>query len=185
MVDSVDRGGPDHARLGGIGRAERLTEGASATAIASGGSRLLRQQIVWSVLALAAMAGAAAMDYRWFVRSAAVLFGLVAAALVAVYAFPAVNGAHRWIRLSGIGVQPSEFAKIAFILALAGYLAFRDLATGFGSLLWPLTMAALCMLLILKEPDLGTSLVFLPVLLAMLFAGGARSAIWCGWWRPG
>jgi cell division protein FtsW (lipid II flippase) len=51
----------------------------------------------------------------------------------------------------------------------------RNLAAGFASaVLWPLAMATLPMLLILKQPDLGTSLVFLPVLFAMLFAAGAR-----------
>ena len=157
-----------------LGRAEQLTEGPSIASLTSGGGRLLRQQIVWSVLALLVMAAAAMIDYRRFARAAPLLFGVVLVALVAVYLFPAVNGAHRWIRLGGLGVQPSEFAKIAFILALAGYLAHRELNGSFTALLWPLAMAALLMLLILKEPDLGTSLVFLPVLLAMLFASGVR-----------
>lgn len=157
-----------------LGRAEQVTEGPAIHSIASGGSRLLRQQIVWSVLALGAMAGVAVVDYRRFARAAPLLFATVVAALVAVYAFPTVNGAHRWIRLGGIGMQPSEFAKVAFILALAGYLAHRDLTTGFTSLLWPLALAVLPVVLILKEPDLGTSLIFLPVLLAVLFAAGAR-----------
>ncbi len=160
--------------LGGAGRAERLSEGPAINSFANGGSRLLRQQIVWSVLAMGAMFAVATVNYRRFAAAAPFIFAAVVVLLVTVYAFPTVNGAHRWIRLGGIGMQPSEFAKIAFILALASYLAHRDLAAGFTASLSPLAMAAAPVLLILREPDLGTSLVFVPVLLAMLFAAGAR-----------
>jgi cell division protein FtsW (lipid II flippase) len=71
-------------------------------------------------------------------------------------------------------VQPSEFAKIGFVLALARYLMYRESYRHLLGLLAPLALALLPMLLILKEPDLGTSLVFLPVLFAMLFAAGAK-----------
>ena len=155
-------------------RAEQLADGAAASSLLAGGGRLMRQQIVWSVAALCVMALGALVDYRRIARSAPLLYLAVVVALVAVYAFPMVNGAHRWIRIAGIGVQPSEFAKVIFIIALASYLAHRNIAANFTAVLAPLAMAGVPMLLILKEPDLGTSLVFLPVLFAMLFAAGAR-----------
>ena len=103
------------------------------------------------------------------------LYAATLLALVAVYSFPTINGAHRWIRLFGFGIQPSEFAKVVFILSLARLLMYYPRASGFaGSVLWPLALTVVPLLLILKEPDLGTSLTFLPVLFAMLFAAGTR-----------
>jgi cell division protein FtsW (lipid II flippase) len=71
-------------------------------------------------------------------------------------------------------LQPSEFAKLAFVLALARYLMFRENYRRFRGLLAPLAIALVPSLLILKEPDLGTAVIFVPVALAMLLAAGAR-----------
>jgi rod shape determining protein RodA len=155
-----------------LARSEVLTGQQEAGSAAAG--RLLRQQIVWSLLAAAACTAVAIADYQAVTRNAHFFFAAVVLALAAVYLFPAVNGAHRWLRLGGIGIQPSEFAKVAFICAAAAYLAHRDIDRGFMNTLAPLGMAALISLLVMKEPDLGTSLVFVPVLFAMLFAAGAR-----------
>ncbi len=76
--------------------------------------------------------------------------------------------------MAGFGFQPAEFAKLALALMLARHLMYRDTSAGFRSLLAPLTLTLAPLWLILKEPDLGTSLVFVPVLLAMLYAAGAR-----------
>ncbi len=84
--------------------------------------------------------------------------------LAAVYFFPPINRAHRWIRLGPIGLQPSELAKVAFVLALARYLMYRENYRRLRGLLAPLALTLVPVLLILKEPDLGTALVFLPVL---------------------
>ncbi len=94
--------------------------------------------------------------------------------LAAVYAFPPVNGAQRWIRWGLLGIQPSEFAKPAFVLALARYLMHRDSYRRLAGLAVPLVLVFVPMLLVLKEPDLGTALVFVPVLFVMLFAAGAH-----------
>jgi cell division protein FtsW (lipid II flippase) len=139
-------------------------------------NHLVGQQIVWSVIGLAATIAVALVDYRRLSRHAGPAYAGIMIALLAAYAFPAVNGAHRWIRIGGIGIQPSEFAKLVFIVALARYLIHRDVAASFLSgVLCPLAMAIAPMLLILKEPDLGTSLVVLPVLYAVLWAAGARA----------
>lgn len=151
--------------IAALGRSEQITESAG---------RLLPQQIVWIILGTALATAIVALGYRRIGRLSALIYSGVIIALAAVYVFPAVNGAHRWIRFGGIGVQPSEFAKVAYILALARYAMHRDLAAGFTTLLFPLLLATVPMLLILREPDLGTSLVFLPVMFAMLLAAGAR-----------
>lgn len=141
----------------------------------SGGSgRVLRHQMVWSALAAVAMLAVTLPSYRVLCRWTYLIFAVSLVLLVLVYFFPAINGARRWIRLGPIGFQPSEFAKIAFVLALSRYLMYRDNYRRFMGLLPPLGIAVLPVLLILREPDLGTALVFLPVLFLMLFVAGAR-----------
>src|SRR5215471_15853623 len=90
--------------------------------IVGAANHLLRQQIVWSVTGLSTMFAVAMADYRRLARYAGLAYAGITIALLAAYAFPAVNGAHRWIRIGAIGVQPSEFAKLVFIVALARYL---------------------------------------------------------------
>lgn len=79
----------------------------------------------------------------------------------------------RWFRLGWINFQPSEFAKIAFIFALARYLSYTK--RPIYSFKWLITVVVLVCLpaaLILKQPDLGTSLVFFALFLSMLFWAG-------------
>ena len=75
-------------------------------------------------------------------------------------------------------MQPSEFAKLAFVLALARYLMYRESYRQLLGLLVPLGLTFVPVVLVLKEPDLGTALVFFPVLFVMLFAAGAGAGIW-------
>jgi len=84
------------------------------------------------------------------------------------------NGAYRWLHLPGFPVQPSELMKVAYVLALAWYLRYRKNYRRFGGLLLPVVLSAVPVGLILLEPDLGTALLLLPVLLSMLFMAGAR-----------
>jgi cell division protein FtsW (lipid II flippase) len=84
------------------------------------------------------------------------------------------NGARRWINLGVTDFQPSELAKIAYVLALASYLRFRSNYRRLFGLLLPLGLTFVPMGLILIEPDLGTAMLFLPTLFAMLIAAGAK-----------
>lgn len=141
----------------------------------SGGSgRSLRLQIVWTVLAAAAMVAVTLPSYRVLCRFSYAIYLLALGLLVLVYFFPPVNGARRWIRFGPAGLQPSEFAKIAFVLALARYLMYRENYRSLVGLLVPLGLTLVPVVLILREPDLGTAAVFLPVMFVMLFAAGAR-----------
>lgn len=84
------------------------------------------------------------------------------------------NGARRWISLGFTDFQPSELAKVVYVLVLAGYLRYRKNYRRFTGLIPPAIIALVPMSLILVEPDLGTALVFMPALLAMLVAAGAK-----------
>lgn len=85
------------------------------------------------------------------------------------------RGIHRWIKIGfGFMIQPSEFCKIAYILALAWYLRFRSNYRQFTGLIGPFLLTLLAVGLILLEPDLGTSMLLMPILFTMLFVAGAK-----------
>lgn len=147
---------------------------ARADEVALTGGRYLNRQVVWAAIAFVVGGFVCWPSYRRLAHWSYFVLTVALVMLVAVYWFPPVNGAHRWIRLGPIGWQPSEFAKLAFVLGLARYLMHRESYRQLPGLLAPLLLVLVPVLLILREPDLGTSLVFLPVFYAMLFAGGAR-----------
>ncbi len=88
--------------------------------------------------------------------------------------FPNINGSFRWIRLGIIQIQPSEFFKIAYILALARFLRFEKNVYSLRALLGSFVFTLIPIVLILLEPDLGTVMLLLPTLLIILFAIGVR-----------
>ncbi len=87
---------------------------------------------------------------------------------------PEKRNTHRWVGYGAFTVQPSEFMKLALVLALARYLRFRKSYRNWSGLIPPFLMTLLPMALILKQPDLGTLLMLLPVLFVMLFVAGAK-----------
>lgn len=93
---------------------------------------------------------------------------------------PMINGARRWIKFQIAGrdlpmLQPSEFCKLIYILALAWYLRYRSNYRHFKGLIGPFILTLLPMILILLEPDLGTFLLMMPILFTMLFVAGAKA----------
>lgn len=115
-------------------------------------------------------------NYQRLCRASYLLYALALVLLVLVFFTRPINGSHRWIRLGPLSLQPSEFAKVAFVLALARYLMYRDNFRRLSGLWMPLGVALVPMVLVLREPDLGTALVFVPVLFLMLYAAGTRTS---------
>lgn len=155
----------------GVARVEQLGRQSGGA-----GATLLGRHVLHGVVALVVATIVSAIDYRVWERHAYALFAGAIGLLLLVYAFPAINSAHRWIRLGPIGFQPSEAAKLALILGLARYLMDRENHRRFLGLLVPLGLSLVPVLLVLWEPDLGTAAVFLPVFAAMVFVAGARRA---------
>jgi rod shape determining protein RodA len=128
------------------------------------------QQIIWCAAGLGAAGAVCLVDYGKLARWSRVVYWGSIASLVAVILFGAVrNGGRRWL----FHLQPSEFAKIAFIMVLADFLSrpveeLRRPRVFFAALGY----TALPFLLILMEPDLGSALVFLSVCLAIMFVAG-------------
>lgn len=119
------------------------------------------------------------IDYREYRGMMPMIAGGIMLLLVAVFLFPPVNDVNRWIPLGFFNLQPAEFAKVAVILALASLLApsTRDenpqTAVPWKKVGAALTLTGIPALLIFRQPDLGTALVFGFIVMALLFAAGA------------
>ena len=132
------------------------------------------RQTIYACVALAVFVVMTVLPYQRIGRAAYLLIVLTLAALVGVFFLPDVRGSHRWIDLGIVRVQPSEFAKLTYILMLAWYLRYRDNFRRLTGLAVPFVLTLLPMGLVFVEPDLGTSLLFLPTLYFMLFLAGAK-----------
>ena len=134
------------------------------------------RQLLFLLVGLVMFFPLVVVNYRRIGPYSYYVFAFCVGLLILVRLLPPTTSArvHRWFILGPVRLQPSEFAKIAFILALAWCLRFRKSYRRFWGFLLPFTFALVPMYLILKQPDLGTSLLFLPTLIMVLFAAGAR-----------
>jgi cell division protein FtsW len=139
----------------------------------------LTRQAIFAVLGLVALVVAARVPYPAWRRAAPTLLvvSLIMLAGVLVIGMQ-VNGAHRWVPLGPLSFQPSEFAKLALAVWVAGYLARRRPPETFGELLKPLglVVGATCAL-ILVEPDLGTAIAIVLMVAGMLVVAGTRTSL--------
>lgn len=142
---------------------------------ADAGAFLVRG-IVWALLGIAVMAVGAFIDYRWLGAAAPVVYVMVLLLLLAVLvAGQSTLGAQRWIGIGGQRFQPSEFAKVGMIIVLAQYFADRQRTVGSPLVLGgALLVLAPPVALVFRQPDLGTSLVFLAIFAGVAFLAGAR-----------
>lgn len=151
---------------------------ATATADAAANLPWWRYRVVSQIgaygIGLAVVGVLCWIDYARLARWSLVVYWVSVLLLVAVALFGVSRlGAKRWIDFGPIQFQPSELAKLAFLFALANFLA-RPVGELNSPALFAkaLGMALLPFLLILKQPDLGSALVFLPIAVAMMFVAG-------------
>jgi len=141
---------------------------------AGGSGRSVTYQTAYAAVALVAFFVASVIPYQKIGRASYAIFGICIALLIAVLFTTPIKGSARWFDLGPIKVQPSEMAKLAYILMLAWYLRRGSRYRQLRGLIVPFAVSFLPMGLILIEPDLGTSLLFLPTLYFMLFMAGAK-----------
>jgi rod shape determining protein RodA len=141
-----------------------------------GGSALAWRQISWVGIGLVALLVVVSLDYRSLVRVAPALYagGMVLLLTVLVLG-RTVSGARRWIHLGPITFQPSELFKLVFVLMLAWvFTSRRDESLTRGTLIGAFALVGVPFLLVVRQPDLGTALVLIPVLIAVLVGVGMR-----------
>ncbi len=140
-------------------------------------------QTKWLLIALGMMTATWLIHPKNIGRISFALFGFTLLLLIVLLIpgipnaiVPVRNNARSWLNLYFMHMQPSELAKITFVLALAWYLKNRENYRTLTGLLVPFVIMFIPVILILKEPDLGSALMFVPALFFMLIAAGARMA---------
>jgi rod shape determining protein RodA len=136
------------------------------------GRDLYLTQIYWYAFGTVMAVVVATIDYRTFEKYAYVLYGVGILLLFAVLLFGReINGSRRWLEIGGFNLQPSELMKVFILLAIGKYIAsqpsretstFADVGVlGF--------LTFMPMLLVMKQPDLGTALILFIIFLTVLF----------------
>lgn len=143
-----------------------------------------QKQLIFAAAGLLAIIAINAIPYRvlgpasyWIYPAVLVILAFLLTDRILDTPIVETRDAKRWIRIIpgyDVKIQPSEFCKIAYILAIAWYLRFRHNYYRFRGLVGPFAITILAMVLILMEPDLGTVLLFMPILFSMLYVAGAK-----------
>ena len=131
------------------------------------------KQITWFAVSFIFMIALILLNPKYLHMFAYTIYGISIGLLCLTYFFPASVGVHRWIIIGSVQFQPSEFAKIGVILALAKYLSaekrdlhkINDISISFLIVLVPFIIIA-------RQPDLGTSLVYIGLILPLLYWAG-------------
>jgi cell division protein FtsW len=139
----------------------------------------LKKQLFWAVLGLGVMWGVMAVDYRRWRPLVSPLLALAFVLLVLVLVPPfgqSINGTRRWLRWGHFSVQPTELAKLVLVVYLADFLARRQAVIGslWRGVVPPLVVTGGVAGLVLLQPDLGSALAIVGVVLCMIFVAGAR-----------
>lgn len=144
----------------------------------------LRKQVMWAALGLGSLALVMRIDYRTYRQPAFIWasLGLVTLALVAVLFSPPINNARRWFSVGGLGIQPSELAKLVAIFFVAWFLEKRLSAINdFKQALLPIGLVLIPIIaLILLEPDFGTSMAIALIAAMMVFGAGLNYGYFLG-----
>ena len=141
--------------------------------IPSSVSGIWRKQALWLVISLVALFLTVHIPVRWLEWVSPMAYAAGILGLILVLAIGSGSGARSWIRFGPIGLQPSEFAKVATILMLAKLAAARQGRAETLWELWPyLAVVGLPVLLIMAQPDLGTASVFIAILIGVIFWSG-------------
>ena len=149
------------------------------TALTGGdGGMFLRKQLVNVVIGVVLMAVVWATDHRWIrIVTPLVYVGSIGGLLLVLTNGMTINGSKSWVDVGGMSLQPSEFAKLAVVIGMALVLAERTegrwrARIGRGDVVAMLLVAALPTLLIVMQPDLGTTLVLSATVFGVLGAAG-------------
>lgn len=148
-----------------------------STSQSGGGTNYFASQLKWIIIGLGLMIFVAYLPHRLLFELAypAYFLAIVLLAVVLVWGHQGY-GATRWIRIGSIGFQPSEFAKLATLMAIARYLSDERVDVNrLKSFLTSVLIFVVPFLLIAKQPDLGTGLVFVVMVLPIIYWAGLRT----------
>jgi len=140
------------------------------------------RQLIWVVLGVVAMAAMMYVPYEDICKHSRVLYAVNLIMLATVlFVGHSALGAQRWIGIGPLVFQPSEFSKLLLIITFAAFLVNREgRLNRLRDLLPCFLYVGVPMLLVLKQPDLGTTMVFVAIMFSMLFFAGARPGLLLG-----
>ncbi|MBT3879967.1 MAG: putative lipid II flippase FtsW [Candidatus Scalindua sp.] len=137
------------------------------------------RHVMWVAIAIIGMLIMMRVDYHYLQKYRTVIFIIALAGLVVVL-IPAIGtvtyGARRWIRVGTLGYQPSEFAKLAMVIFISGYITKNreKMSTFARGFVVPIILIGIVSLLILKEPDFGTAMFISMISFILIMTGGTR-----------
>lgn len=133
------------------------------------------KQLVWIGIGLTLFFTLFYFDYLSFAHYAYVIYTCSLLLLILVLVLGgSVKGSQRWLSIGSFSVQPSEFMKISLVLTLARFLRYKKYGPGLFDIGVSILLTLVPMALIMKQPDLGTALVMVPILLSILYTAGMR-----------
>ncbi|HUU43478.1 MAG TPA: rod shape-determining protein RodA [Planctomycetota bacterium] len=133
------------------------------------------RQVMFLVVSLVAFVAVLVVPYTVVMRFSYLFYVVGIVLLVGVLFQPPIKHVHRWYSLGGFLFQPSEYMKVILIMTLARYLMYRENYRTLRGLLGPFVLTLGPLMLIVRQPDLGTAIVFVPILFALLYVAGARA----------
>nr|HPL18009.1 rod shape-determining protein RodA [Spirochaetota bacterium] len=136
---------------------------------------LYRKQLLWFIFGFILMIGLAIVNYQSLGEFSLHIYVILIILLIITTIFGTpVRNTRAWLNFGVFSIQPSEFMKLGLVIILAKYLEIRERdITRLRELVVPALLTFIPMLIILKQPDFGTAIIFIPILLTMLFVGGA------------
>ena len=138
-------------------------------------SGIFNKQIIWLIAGILACSLMLVTPTKMLFALAYPLYGVALVGLIIVLAQGGGAGSERWIHIGGLTIQPSEFAKIAVVIALARYLSQSKIQSSkLKDLVIVFALVAIPVYLIKEQPDLGTSLVFLSIIIPLLYWAGIQ-----------
>jgi rod shape determining protein RodA len=135
-----------------------------------------KKQLVWIAIGFSVWGFLALLDYRYFKYWSVIIYAISLFLLVYVLYFGILRyGARRWIQFGGLRLQPSELGKISVLLMISSVLSLKNMNINkITTMILVGIIAGIPFLLILKEPDLGSSLVLIPVTSAIAFVAKVK-----------
>ncbi len=139
------------------------------------GNPFFQRQLIWSMIGIVVMILAVVIPFSYYEYAATFLYVAGLILLVVVLFAQPHKGSHRWIHLGSVGFQPSEFMKIAVVFMLAKFLSTKNSdPNDIRVLALSVLIVLIPALLIIRQPDLGTALIFPALLFPVLYWRGIR-----------
>jgi rod shape determining protein RodA len=134
----------------------------------------LKRQAAYVVVGIVVMGVVAVLDYHWLEHASAVIYVFVIVGLLSMFLIGSSPelGATRWVQLGPVQIQPSAFATLGMVIMVATYCSRRPNGIDFTDMVKILALVAVPIVLVAKQPDLGSAIVMSVVLLVMLVVAG-------------